>query len=241
MLLLCGAGSSLVGPLGRPSTQINVLQGVYSVKKTDFSPAGSERQPQLTLESRLARLFRALTPFTQDEFAERAGIHPKTLARYEIGKEKPGAAHLEAMARVAGITIEGGLDHLRLHELQTQPRLRPGRGADAVFEKLAEEIRARAESAYQSLLRLPRPASDAESQQRLEDQIALLRVLDEPGRFSVVKSTRAFQTAALADRVAAEAAEAAPRNAGEPAAWTRLAKEIARLASPEVAPAAPDF
>lgn len=201
------------------------------MKKTDSSPVGGERQPQLALECRLARLFRALTPFLQEEFAERAGIHPKTLARFEVGKEKPGPAHLEAMARVAGITIEGGIDHLRLYELQTQPRLRPGRGADAVFEKLSAEIRDRMEAVYESLLRLPRPESEAEGQRKVEDQIALLRILDEPGRSSVVRTRRAFQTPALADRVAAEAAETASRNASDSAAWARLAKEIARLAS----------
>lgn len=203
------------------------------MKKTGSSPVGGGRQPQLALECRLARLFRAFTPFIQDEFAERAGIHPKTLARYEVGKEKPGPAHLEAMARVARMTIEGGLDHLRLHELQTQPRLRPGRGAGAVFEKLGAEIRDRVEAVYEGLLRLPRPEPEAESQRRVEDQIALLRILDEPGRSSIVRTSRAFQTAALADRVAAEAAEAAPRNASDSAAWARLAKEIARLASPQ--------
>ena len=185
----------------------------------------------MALENRLARLFRALTPYTQAEFSERTGIHPTSLAHYESGKEKPGAGHLEAMARVAGITIEDGMDLLRLYESRTKARLRPGRGPEALFVKLGEEIRARAESAYQNLLRLQKPESEAENRRRLEGQIALLRILDEPGRSSVVKSATDFQTAALADRVTKEAAEAAPRNAGDSAAWARLAKQIARLAA----------
>jgi transcriptional regulator with XRE-family HTH domain len=210
----------------------NVLQGVYSVKKPDSLPAVGERQTELALENRLARLFRALTPFNQADFAKLTGIHPSMIAHYEIGKgEKPSAAHLEAMAHVAGITIEEGIDLLHLYESRRQPRLRPGRAPDASFARLGEEIRARVERIYQSLLRLPNPGLEAQSRQRLEEQMTLLRILDEPARSSAVKSARTFQTVALAERVAAEAAAAGPRNHGASESWARLAKEIVRLAS----------
>jgi transcriptional regulator with XRE-family HTH domain len=210
-----------------------VHQETYSVKTSNFSPAGGATEPKLALENRLARLLRALPPYKRGEFSERTGIHPTTLSHYEAGTEKPSAADLEAMARAASMTIDDALKHLHLYDSRSGARLRPGRGAESVFARLGEEIRARAEDAYQNLLRLPGPASEAENRQRLDDQIALLRVLDEPARSAVVKSTRLLQTKALAGRVAEEAAQVAPGNAAESAAWARLANEIAQLAAPE--------
>lgn len=105
-------------------------------------PGESETKPPLAVPNQLARLFRALTPYTQKEFGERTGIHRSTIGHIENGDEEPSAGHLEAMARAARTSVEAGREMLRWHESQDRPRVRAGLGVEALYARVGEEFRA---------------------------------------------------------------------------------------------------
>ena len=153
------------------------------------------------MPNRLARLFRALTPYRQTEFGERTGIHPSTIGHFEIGDEEPGAGHLEAMARVARMTVEAGREMLLWHDSLDRPRVRAGRGVEALYAKVGEELRARLERAYQSLLRLPAPA---DRKQGIDEQMALLELAEAErsaaGRISRRRSRASWISVAVRGR-----------------------------------------
>lgn len=199
------------------------------MKKPGELPEENEPAPRLPMPNRLARLFRALTSYTQPEFGHRAGIHPSSIGHFELGDEVPSAGHLEAMARVAHTTVAAGIEMLRWHDTLSHPRLRAGGDVEALYARVGADIYARLDRTYQSFLRLPLTPPAIEEQD-VEAQMELLRLLDETERLPVVLSNQEFQTRALADRAAQESA-ASPQAAGS-AAWARLAEEIARLAKP---------
>jgi|SRR5947209_4218971 len=104
-------------------------------------------------KNRLVRLFRALSEETQRSFAEKTGIHPVLMAKYELDAVEPGPEHLERAARGAGLTVPAGEQLLRQAEALARPRQRSGLGVEDLSAQLAEV----ASAVYQRLLRLPLP------------------------------------------------------------------------------------
>ena len=141
------------------------------MKKANDFPVGSEPAPPLPMPNRLARLFRALTSYSQTEFGRRTGIHRTTIVHYEAGDDEPIPAHLEAMAREARMSIDAGREMLRWHESLDWPRVRAGGGMEALYSKAGEEFRARLERAYQRFLRLPPLAG---GKQGVDESMAML-------------------------------------------------------------------
>ncbi len=190
----------------------------------------------MTREQRLARLFRALSGDTQEEFGEEIGASRTLISQIENGEVVAGPEYLEAMARRAGITIADGEQHLRLYETQRRARLRWGRAANDLFDWMAAGLRSQAETAYQRLLTLPLPEKlpKAEDRERAEKLFARLESLTEEARLVVVDVADEYQTWALCERVCMASVEAASRDLDAAAAWARFATEIAaRVRGPE--------
>lgn len=56
------------------------------------------------------RYFRSRSGFTQEELAERTGIHANTLRKYEAGQRKPKIGQLKRIADGLGISVIEFLD-----------------------------------------------------------------------------------------------------------------------------------
>ena len=104
----------------------------------------------------MVRVFRALSGETQRDFAQKTGVHPFLLARYERDKAEPSPDHLQRLAQGAGLTVEDGEKVLQLADTLRQPRRRAGQG----IEDLRGELSQRISSIYWRLLRLPPPDGD---------------------------------------------------------------------------------
>src|SRR5262245_8855652 len=105
-------------------------------------------------EQRLARLFRALTENTQEELAGKIGAFRTLVSQFENGEVVADPVYLEAMAREAGITVADGEQLLRRYDTQRRARRRWGRNAGEVFDRMAAELRCRAEAAHEHILTL---------------------------------------------------------------------------------------
>ena len=173
---------------------------------------------------RLARLFRSEALLTQGEVEERTGIDRVTVGHYESGRWKPTRAHLELLAKVAGMMVADGEEILKTSDALRAPRRRQGRAAVDLIADLGDTCHAH--RAWQRFLRLrlPDPEPAPEDRQRVEGQLAILKDLSESERLALVRVALDFQTHALA-----EEAERASRDAANPKearAWARLAAAI---------------
>ena len=179
---------------------------------------------------RVARLFRAISGKTQEQFGNDTGIHPVTIADIERGKDKPGARLLELMARDVGLSAADGEEILQFSDTIRKKRVRLGSNPEDLFAGLDETLRTRGERLFQRLLALPLPGKEPSPDDRAKaaEQMAILLELDEPTRSLLVKVNEDFQTWALAERAVQASAEAASRDLYETRAWARLAVEIAK-------------
>lgn len=179
---------------------------------------------------RMARLFRALSGKTQDQFGKDTGIHPVTIADIERGKDKPGPRYLEIMARDVGLSVADGEEILQFSDTLRKKRVRLGSNPEDLFAGLDETLRARGQRLFQRLVSLPLPGKDPKPEDRPQaaEQMAILQALDEPTRLLLVRVNESYQTWALAERVAEAAAEAIARDLREARAWAGLAVEIAK-------------
>ena len=176
--------------------------------------------------NRLVRLVRALSGETQKELAERAGIHPVLLAQYELDQVEPGSENLEAVTRAGGLTVAAGEEILRFADTMRQPRKRAGQGeADLVQELLAGLV----SDVYRRLLRLPPPAGQPTSEDRLQAGELWFRLKDlgEGQALAVVRIAREFQSWALVERLCEESVVQASRNVERAGFLARLAREVA--------------
>jgi transcriptional regulator with XRE-family HTH domain len=175
----------------------------------------------------MARLFRAISGKSQEQFAKDTGIHPVTVANIERGLEKPAPWNLESMAAGIGLKVRDGVELLRLCETLQRQQLRQGPDVDSLFGGLGETLRSRAERLVDRLLRLPLPgeAPSPEDRPQATERMAALRTLEEPTRLLLVKMDEDYQTWALAEQAAQTSAEAGDLR--EARAWARLAVEIA--------------
>jgi hypothetical protein len=183
---------------------------------------------------RLLRIFWALSGKTEEEFAQDIGIDPAAL---ELGGPLPNPVQLERAAAEAGITVSNGEELLSYADTLRRPRLRVGRGAEDIFDEIAETARAHARATYQRLLRLPLPEREPKPEDRLEasKQLKDLKGLPAPVRSSVVKVGRELQSWALCVAAAEESANLSAGDLEQATAWARLAQEIAELVrGPEV-------
>lgn len=184
----------------------------------------------LSRESRLARLFRAISDLPQEAFAQACGFHPVTVAKYEAGM-RPSPEHLEAMARCVGLTVAEGDELLRLADAFRRARRRQGRGAVGLFDRLGKTLTARGERFHQQLLKLPPPATSprAEDCFQAKEHMVLLRQMSAEQRLRAVKAYRGLQTWAHCEAAAAESVTLASRDLAAAESWARLAVEIAEL------------
>lgn len=179
---------------------------------------------------RMARLFRAISGKTQEQFGNDTGIHPVTIADIERGKEKPGPRHLELMARDVGLSAADGEELLQFSDTLRKQRVRLGSNPKDFFSGLDETLRTRGERLFQRLLSLPLPGKDPKPEDRPQaaEQMAIQLELDEPTRSLLVRVTESYQTWALAERVAQASLEAVAQDLREARAWAALAVEIAK-------------
>ncbi len=115
----------------------------------------------MSLNTRLVRLFRAVSGKTQRQFAKLCGVPSVQMARYELDKAEPSPEEMAAMARQVHLTLEDGERVLRLIETLQQPRWRAGSGIDGLIRKAQEELALILEDAYQDFLRLNLPRDSA--------------------------------------------------------------------------------
>ncbi len=176
---------------------------------------------------------RALSGETQKGFSRRTGIHPILLANYELDQIEPGPENLESAAKEAGLTVAAGEEILRLADTLRQPRERAGQGtADLVHELLASLV----SGVYRRLLRLPLPAGQPTSEDRLQagDLWSRLKDLTESQALAVIRIAREFQNWALVERLCDESEVQASRDIERAGFLARLAREIAeRIPGPE--------
>lgn len=114
----------------------------------------------MSLNTRLVRLFRAVSGTTQRQFAKLCGIPSGQMARYELGRAEPSPEEMAAMARQVRLTLEDAERALGLIETLQQPRWRAGSGIDSLIRKAQEDLAMILEDAYQDFLRLHLPKEE---------------------------------------------------------------------------------
>ena len=185
-------------------------------------------------ENLLARLLRALSGKSQERIAEEIGVHFTLIGHLETGLPvKP--EHLQKLARAAGITLPQAWELLGRYEAFARRR-RTGRGADVLFDELAEDVRANTAAAHQRLLLIPLPAPlpQASDRQCAEELWGRLAELSEEARLAIVRVDEEYQTWALCERFCVESEREASRDVERAAGLVRIAQEIAeRVPGPE--------
>ncbi|HEX9940532.1 MAG TPA: helix-turn-helix transcriptional regulator [Thermoanaerobaculia bacterium] len=187
-------------------------------------------------EHLLARLLRAVSGKTQEQFGEETGVHPSLIALIELGKATPGRDLLERMARCASISLPDADEVLGSYETLRRTPQRQGGGVEDLFREITERFDTWARAAYGRLLRLPLPDQSPreEDRRRAEEQWRLLADLPSESRLAVVRVAAEYQNWALCERVCAESTQRASSNVEEATALARLAEEIAeRVRGPE--------
>ena len=193
----------------------------------------------------IARLLRAASGKTQEQFAEEIGVHPSLVAQIELGKVLPSLGHLERMAKSAGITLGEAEGILRLIETLQQPRLRRGEDIDEALAGMQEEMHTMMKVAYLRMLGMPMPGGPPrrEDRQRADELFRELEKLPQEDRLAVVQSVKEYQSWAVLERVCAEGPEAWGQVAQEIAAhiegpeeWRRRVRQYAREQEAKVEP-----
>ena len=64
-----------------------------------------ENQPHLKTIGEKIKYLRLRIPLTQTELAERAGLHPISIARYELGKRIPDREQLSSLAQALNVSL----------------------------------------------------------------------------------------------------------------------------------------
>jgi transcriptional regulator with XRE-family HTH domain len=116
----------------------------------------------MSLNTRLVRLFRAVSGKTQRQFAKLCGVPSVQMARYELDKAEPSPEEMAAMASQVRLTLEDGERVLRLIETLQQPRWRTGSGIDGLILKAQEDLAMILEDAYRDFLRIHLPGEGDE-------------------------------------------------------------------------------
>jgi transcriptional regulator with XRE-family HTH domain len=178
----------------------------------------------------IARILRAFSGKSQEDFGDDTGLHPTTVSNIERGEEEPMPETMEALAAGVGLTVEKGADILRFCETLQRQRLRPGRDPGDLFEGLEKTVRLRTDLLVERLLRLPLPGESPgpEDRRHATERMAVLRKLAEPTRRLLVQVDEDYRTWAVVEQAVEASAEAEAENPREARAWARLAVEIAQ-------------
>lgn len=184
----------------------------------------------------VARLLRAVTELSQEEFAQEIGLSPHLVTQIEAGRMEPGRSHLQKMARKVGITPSDADEVLRHLEALQEYRHVQQQGSEEALPALMGQLGSLLSAAYHRLLALPEPAHVPHEVDRLDadDLMNRLRGARKEVRHYIVQVAEDFQTWALCERVCDESVKEAARSVEEATAWAELAQEIAvRVSGPE--------
>ncbi len=177
-----------------------------------------------------ARMLRAFSGKTQEQFGEEIEVHPTLVTNIELGSVLPDP-HLQRMARSAGLTLLKAEEILRLYELLRQPQQGRARRpcAEGRIIELSEELRSYLLRAHSRLLMLPVPAEPPRPEDRLraDAQFERLKGLDRETRLAVVQVAEEFQTWSLCERYCEASIREASRDLQIAAEMAQLAQEIA--------------
>jgi tetratricopeptide (TPR) repeat protein/DNA-binding XRE family transcriptional regulator len=184
----------------------------------------------------MARMLRALSGKSQEQFGKEVGIHPSLIAQFELGTVLPSRDHLEGMAEAVALTVSSTEEALRFLDALRRPRQRRGSGVEALLEGVSEGVRAEVDTAYRRLLTLslPFPLPLDEDRRRAGELFERLEGLASEARTAVVQVAEEYQSWALCERACEASVWEASRNVERAAAWAHLAREIAaRVRGPE--------
>lgn len=178
----------------------------------------------------IARLCRALSGKTQEQFGGDLGIGPTLISQIELGLIVPNPEYLAAMTRAAGLTVTGAHEVLRFVETLQRDRVRQGESAGDVLVRTAESLRSHLDEAHRRLLTVPLPEAlpHPEDRVRAGELFGRLENLPEGDRLTLVLWAESYQSWALCERVCLASVREASRNVESAAAWAHLAQEIAR-------------
>ena len=184
----------------------------------------------------IARLLRAVTELSQDEFAQATGISSHLIAQIESGRMEPGHSRLQKMAGKVGITLSDAEDLLRHLDTLREYRDHLRKGGEEIMPALMEQLGRLLSDAYLRMLALPYPPEAPREADRLGAEELMGRLRDTPQevRIPLVQVAEDFQTWALCERVCDESIQAAERSIEEATDWAMIAQEIAnQVAAPE--------
>ena len=184
----------------------------------------------------MARLLRARSGKSQEQFGEAIGVHPSLIAQIELGDGEPSRDQLRRMARAVGFELADARDLLA--EAERLAHVRRGRmeGKADLLRSLPERLREHLSTALRRLWSLPRPVPTpkAEDRQKAEGQWKRLEALKPEDWLAVVRADDELQNWALCERVCQESVRQASRKVEASAALARLGQEIAeRVRGPE--------
>ena len=180
-------------------------------------------------EQILARLLRAVSGKTQEQFGEATAICTSVVARFELGQSVPRAEHLERMAKAVELTVSTAEEVLRFMDTLRGPRKRRGAGAKPLLDEIAAGVRSEVETAYRRLLALPSPdaARPDEDRQRAAELFGPLEGLPPEARLAVLQVIEEGRSWALCERVCDASVREASRRVERAAGWAHLARQIA--------------
>jgi tetratricopeptide (TPR) repeat protein len=185
-------------------------------------------------ENLMARVLRALSGKTQEQFGHEAGVHPSLIAQIELGHLSPRPELLARMAERVDLTLDAADEILRTAEDHRQGRRwRAGDSGD--LDPLGERLRHHVTRTERRMLALPQRLPKLEDRSRAGDLFQRLMELDDPATaVAVVRVAEEFQDWALCEHVCEESERAASRDLEEAEALALLAREIAeRVPGPE--------
>ncbi|MFL6194282.1 MAG: helix-turn-helix domain-containing protein, partial [Thermoanaerobaculia bacterium] len=176
----------------------------------------------------MARLLRALSGKTQEQFGKETGIQTALLAQFELGKAIPARPHLERMAAAVKLSVSSTEDALRYLDTLRRPRNRRGAGAKPILGGIAEGVRSELDHAYRRLLgvRLPDLGPQEEDRWRAAELFNRLEGLSQAARMAVVEVAEECQSWALCERACDASEREASRNLEQAAAWAQIARRI---------------
>lgn len=184
----------------------------------------------MSRDQQIARLLRAVTELSQEEFARKADLPANLVAQIEAGRIEPRQPHLQKMARrVVGITLSDADEVLRHLETLRKYRNRQETGTAEVLHIWEDRLKRDLAKVYYHLLALPGPVHVPQAEERLKAHALLeqLRALPSEVRFSLVKVAEDFQTWALCAAVCEESISEAAKSTERSMSWAQLAQEIA--------------
>ena len=184
----------------------------------------------------MARLLRAVSGTSQEQFGKEAGIHPSLVAQFELGTVVPSRDHLERMAEAVALTVSSTEEALRFLDSLRRSRKRRGSDVETLLATIAEGVRAEVDAAHRRLLTLSLPEALplVEDRRRASELLGRLEGLPPEARLAVVQVAEEYQSWALCERACEASVREASRNVERAAAWAHFAREVAaRVQGPE--------